>query len=144
MEKDSRDSHFTGGPTLSTTDRISFCTSHETFFPSNLQFYYLEAYLLKVILGTWILIVLCFVCTTAHPSIHLVWKHITCPKESVRNVTEHRTRHTKLDDRLLHWLFTPRTGIKHYSLRLQYQPLTCIIAVAKITEWKENDCHLIS
>lgn len=48
MEKDSRDSHFTGGPTLSTTDRISFCTSHETFFPSNLQFY-LEAYLLKVI-----------------------------------------------------------------------------------------------
>lgn len=49
MEKDSRDSHFTGGPTLSTTDRISFCTSHETFFPSNLQFYYLEAYLLKVI-----------------------------------------------------------------------------------------------
>lgn len=72
---------------------------------------------------------------------------MTCPKESIRNVTEHRTKHTKLDDRLRRWLFTPRTGIKHCSLRLlvtQYQPLTCIIAVAEITEWKENDCHLIS
>lgn len=48
MEKDSRDSHFTGGPTLSTTE-FHFALPMKHFSPSNLQFYYLEAYLLKVI-----------------------------------------------------------------------------------------------